>query len=178
MIFIEKFREEDIDFLERWKNTYENENHIIGSKYSKSDRKRWIEKIKKSDDSIYWTINNGGIKIGIININHMDNEGCILEYYIGDTHFRGRNITKSILCTMYNYIFDELYMKYVIINVKQYDEISLKMHLYMGCEIKGRLKEGLYKDEKISDIVFVLMKNEKWNNIKEEFHCEQISIER
>lgn len=176
MIIIEKFEEQDIDLLDRWKHTYENEHNINVT--SKGNRIYWKEKIYKSYDCQYWIINNGGIKIGMININHINSEGCVLEYYIGDMHFRGRNITSAVLWNMYNYIFDELKMKYAVTIISEHDEKNLNTHLAMGCEIKGRFKENEYKNEKMNDMLYVLMKSEKWNKIKSEFGFEQITIER
>lgn len=178
MILIEKLKEKDADLLEQWKRTCEFENDIEVSTINKTDRKRWIDRINLSDDCKYWIINNGGIKIGVVNINHIDKEGCTLEYYIGDLHFRNRNLTETILWNMYNYIFNELNMKYVVTNIYENDKRNLNMHLNMGCEISGRFKEGKYKNEKVGDLLYLLIKNEKWNNIKSEFNYDEISIEK
>lgn len=178
MILIEKFKENDINLLERWKKIHEVESNINLSIFTRNDKKHWVEKINKCSDCKYFIINNGGIKIGIININHMDNEGCILEYYIGDVHFRGRNLTEAILWNVYNYIFDDLRMKYVVTNLIENDKRNINTHLNMGCEIKGRFKEGKYKNEKIKDVIYVLMKKEKWNNIKGEFDYKETLIEK
>lgn len=176
MISVEKFKEEDSKLMERWKVNYENEQNIrVVTKY---DKKYWREKIIGTSNCKYWIINNGGIKIGMINLNHIDDEGCILEYYIGDIHFRGRNITASILWNMYNYIFDNLKMKYTMTIVSEEDEKNLNTHLAMGCDIKGRFKADEHKKEKFNDMIYMLMKNEKWNNIKSGFDFEQIYIEK
>lgn len=108
----------------------------------------------------------------------MDSEGCVLEYYIGDIHFRGRNITSSILWNMYNYIFDDLNMKYAVTIIPEDDKKNLKTLVDIGCEISRRFKVNELKKEKIKDMLYVLMKSEKWNNIKGEFNFEEISIEK
>lgn len=175
MIIIEKCNEQDWGLMDRWKRSYESEHHINGTSNS---RIYWKEKIDGSDNCKYWIINNGGIKIGIVNINHIDSEGCVLEYYIGDIHFRGRNITSAVLWNMYNYIFNDLKLKYAVTIISEYDKKNLNTHLAMRCEIRGRFKENEHKNEKINDVIYVLMKSEKWNNIKDEFDFEQIFIEK
>ena len=174
MITIEKCNEQDWNLLDRWKRNYEIECHINGIS---NDRIDWKEKINDCHDCKYWVINNGGIKIGVVNINHIDSEGCILEYYIGDRHFRGRNITSSILWNMYDYIFNSLKLKHAVTIIPEDDEKNLNTHISMGCEITGRFKENKHKNEKINDVIYVLMKSEKWNNIKDEFDFQQIFIE-
>ncbi len=176
MISIEKLKEQDSELMDIWKGNYENEHNIKG--VIKYDKKYWREKIMGCSNCQYWIINNGGIKIGVVDINHIDDHGCVLEYYIGDIHFRGRNITSSILWNMYNYLFHELKMKYAITVVSENDEKNLNTHLAMGCDIKGRFKENEHRNEKFNDMIYVLMNSEKWNNIKGGFDFEQISIEK
>ncbi|MGM9935026.1 GNAT family N-acetyltransferase [uncultured Clostridium sp.] len=176
MIVIERFKEDDSELMNKWKNTYEAERDIGGT--FKTNKNNWIEKINECTNCKYWVINNGGIKIGMINLNHMDSEGCVLEYYIGDIHFRGRNITSSILWNMYNYIFDDLNMKYAVTIIPEDDKKNLKTLVDIGCEISRRFKVNELKKEKIKDMLYVLMKSEKWNNIKGEFNFEEISIEK
>lgn len=176
MIIIEKFKEQDCSLMNRWKNTYENEHDSEG--ILKGSRFQWKDKIYGDNDCKYWIINNGGIKIGMVNINHIDEQGCILEYYIGDIHFRGRNITSAVLWNMYNYIFDELKLQYAVTIIPENDQRNLQTHLILGCEINGRFKEEQHKNEKMNDMIYVLMKNEKWNNIKEAFNFEKIEIEK
>ena len=48
----------------------------------------------------------------------------------------------------------------------------------MGGEISGRFKENQHKNEKMNDMIYVLMKSEKWNIIKEAFNFEDIYIEK
>ena len=175
MIKIEKFQEQDCNLMNIWKQTYENEHDSDG--ILKGNSIQWKDRINKNNDCKYWIINNGGIKIGMVNINHIDNHGCILEYYIGDIHFRGRNITSAVLWNMYNYIFTELNLEYAVTIISENDEKNLNTHLIMGCEINGRFKEDQHKNEKINDMIYVLMKKEKWNNIKEAFKFEQIFVE-
>ena len=175
MITIEKCNAKDWNLLDKWKRSYESKHYINGNSI---DRMYWKEKIDGFHNCKYWVINNGGIKIGIVNINHINSEGCILEYYIGDVHFRGRNITSSILWNMYDYIFNYLKLKYAVTIILEDDKKNLNTHLSMKCEIVGKFKENEHKNEKINDVIYVLMKSEKWNNIKDEFDFQEISIEK
>lgn len=176
MVSIEKFKEQYIQLMDIWKNNYENVYDI--KENINNDKKYWREKIIGCDNCQYWIINNSGIKIGTVNINHIDDEGCVLEYYIGDTHFMVRNITSSILWNMYNYIFNNLKKKYAVTIISENDEKNLNTHLAMGCDIKGRFKQNEHKKEKINNMIYVLMKNEKWNNIRYGFDFKQIYIEK
>ncbi|WP_294403882.1 GNAT family N-acetyltransferase [uncultured Clostridium sp.] len=176
MIMIEKFQEQDCALMNMWKHTYENEHDSDG--ILKGGRFQWKDMINGENGCKYWVINNGGIKIGMVNLNHIDDQGCILEYYIGDIHFRGRNIKSAVLWNMYNYIFSELKLQYVSTIIPESDQRNLNTHLIMGCEISGRFKEGQHKNEKMNDMIYVLMKCEKWNTIKETFNFEDIYIEK
>ncbi|WP_294152719.1 GNAT family N-acetyltransferase [uncultured Clostridium sp.] len=176
MIKLEKFQEKDCSLMNLWKHTYENEYDSEG--ILKGGRFQWKDRINGKSNCKYWVINNGGIKIGMVNLNHIDDQGCILEYYIGDIHFRGRNITSAILWNMYNYIFDELKLQYASTIIPESDQRNLNTHLIMGGEISGRFKENQHKNEKMNDMIYVLMKSEKWNIIKEAFNFEDIYIEK
>lgn len=175
MITIEKLKENDFYLMNKWKCECENEYCISNSLKSKMN---WKEEIQGLSKCFYWIIRSGALKIGMIDINHVDKKGCVLEYYIGDRHFRGRNITKMVLWNVYNYIFYELKMEYAVTIVFENDIDNLERLIEIGAEIKSRFKKDEYKNEKIDDVFYVLMKKEKWNNIKDGFNFEEIYIEK
>ncbi|MGN0143827.1 MAG: GNAT family N-acetyltransferase [Clostridium sp.] len=178
MIFIEKLKEKDADLLERWKCNYKFANDIRSLIVNRTDIKLWMDRINSSDDCQYWIINNGGIKIGVIDINHIDKDGCTLEYYIGDIHFRDRKLEETILCNMYDYIFNELNLNFIVINIYENDKSNFDMYSNMGCEVNGRFDYEKHTNKNIGDLLCLLIKKEKWNNIKSRFNYDKILIEK
>lgn len=173
MIFIEKLKEKDAKLLEIWKNDYNFLNEVI-----KADIKLWFDKIISSSDCQYWIINNGGIRVGVVDINHIDKEGCTLEYYIGDMHFRDRYIEETIVYNMCDYIFNELNLNYIAANVYENDKKSFDIYCDIECAISERFTYIKNENKRQGDLLRLLIKNEKWNNIKSRFNYDKILIEK
>ena len=173
MIFIEKLKEKDAKLLETWKHDYNFSNEV-----NKADIKLWMDKIISSNDCQYWIINNGGIRVGVVDINHIDKEGCTLEYYIGDMHFRDRDIEETIVYNMCDYIFNELNLNYIVANVYENDNKSFDIYCDIECDISERFEHIKNKNESHGDLLRLLIKNEKWNNIKSRLNYDKILIEK
>lgn len=178
MISLEKIKEKDLKLISQWKRNqsiikYIDTKPIITLK----EQLNWLKKIKNDKKCRYWIINNYGIKIGIIKLNNIDfeNKICDLEYYIGDLHFRGREIIPIVIYNIYEYVFEYMNFERICCHVKVSNKHAIHISEKMGCEMKDKLNIESYKNGK--DIVRLSITKEKWNEIKSKYEFEKIAID-
>lgn len=177
MISLEKIKEEDLKLIAQWKRNqsiikYIDTKPIITIK----EQLNWLKIISRGK-CIYWIINNYGIKIGIIKLKNIsfENKICDLEYYIGDLHFRGRKIMPILIYNIYYYVFEHMNFKEICCNIKFSNKHAINISEKMGCEIKNKLNQDIYKNER--DSVCLSITKEKWNAIKNNYDLEKIFID-
>lgn len=119
MIFLKKLKEEDLELVLKWKRneSYLNKEHNL----TIESQKKWLYNIEKNENCRYWIINSGSIKIGIVDINHIDSDdkSCNLECIIEDKHFRNRGIAHIVLFNLLEYVYNEINMNKVYISVSE-----------------------------------------------------------
>ena len=180
MISLEKIKEKDLKLIAQWK-TNQSIIKYIDTKpmITSNEQLKWLKTIRNNNKCIYWIINNYGIKIGIIKLNNINfaNKICDLEYYIGDIHFRGRKIIPIVIYNIYEYVFEHMNIKEICCNIKISNKHAINISKKMGCEIKDRIKQDIYQNEKDIAIVCLYITKEKWNGIKNNYDFEKIFID-
>lgn len=179
-LILRKIIEDDLNMIMNWRMMPEVTKYMYTDpKLTLEDQKKWYESIMCSDKAFYWIIQFDGIDIGLINIVHIDkiNKRCEWAYYIADTSFRGKGIATLLECNIYDFVFHELHLNKVCCEVFCNNEKVIAIHKKFGAEIEGIQRQHIRKNGEYLDIVQMAITKEKWHNIRDSYHYENIEIE-
>ncbi|ABW20043.1 UDP-4-amino-4,6-dideoxy-N-acetyl-beta-L-altrosamine N-acetyltransferase [Alkaliphilus oremlandii] len=175
-----KVTRDDLELIMNWRIKLEVSQYMYTDpKLTLEIQQKWFESINEQNNSKYWIIKFDGVKIGLINICNIDytNKRCSWAYYIGDTSFRGKGIATTLECNIYDYAFDILNLNKLCCEVFRFNEKVISIHEKFGSTIEGTLKQHIYKNGDFLDIVIMAITKDKWNQIKNNYNYEKISIE-
>lgn len=174
MIFLKKLISEDLNLILSWKkkNEYLNEEHRLNVIFQKN----WFADIEKDTSCKYWVINSGSIKVGIADINHIDNNEkvCNLEFVIEEKYFRNRGIEEIVFFNLLEYAFYEINMEKVYIHELYNSDVNK-----FSAEISSIGEEN----ESIGSIVecfkqkFICIEKINWEKIKKNYCLRRIDID-
>lgn len=174
MIFLRKLREEDFELILKWKKntSYLNKEHSSTIEF----QKKWLLDIQTDENCKYWIISSSSIKIGIANINHIDNSNktCNLECIIEDKHFKNRGIAQIVILNLLDYGFNEMNMDKIYINMSEKNNIFDDKFSKSVIEGENKLFNS---NLEFFGHKFVCIKKSDWSLFEEKKKLERICVD-
>lgn len=180
MISLQQIREKDLILIAQWEKNQFIKNYLdVKPIMTLKGRLEWLDKIRNNKRCRYWIINNYGIKIGILKLDHIDIESksCSIEYYIGDLHFRKRKITPILIWNTYKYVFEHMKFDKIWCSIKIKNKYAIQISEKMGFERESIPILDVLNNGEIHDNIYLTISREKWNNIKNKYNFKKIFIE-
>ncbi|WP_252233975.1 UDP-4-amino-4,6-dideoxy-N-acetyl-beta-L-altrosamine N-acetyltransferase [Clostridium sp. ZS1] len=180
LIKLSKIKKEHLGIIAKWRMMPEVTQYMYTDPVlTLSTQLKWFERINKDETVKYWIIKADNIKIGVINLCDIDykNKKCTWGYYISEASFRGRGIARTLECNIYDYVFENLNLNKLYSEVFASNEKVIEIHKKFGSEIEGVLKEHIFKNDKMYDVVTMGITKRKWKSIKSNYDYEKVIIE-
>lgn len=180
MISLQQIRKKDLILIAQWEKNQLIKNYMdVKPIMTLKDGLEWLQEIRNNKKCKYWIINNYGIKIGTLKLNHIDveNKSCSIEYYIGDLHFRKRKITPILIWNIYNYVFGDMNFDKIWCSIKINNKYAIHINKKMGFETEFVSTIDTYKQGEDHDNIYLLIAKEKWNDMKTRYNFKKILIE-
>jgi|LSQX01.2.fsa_nt_gb diamine N-acetyltransferase len=123
----------------------------------------WLKNIDKND--IYLIIEYNNKKIGLINISKVDylNEKAEFGIVI-DENYQGKGIAYKSSKLLINYVFDNLKINKIYLNVFSDNENAIKLYKKLGFEQEAFLREEIFKNGKFKNVIRMALFKSKWIN--------------
>ncbi|MFV0440865.1 MAG: GNAT family N-acetyltransferase [Lachnospirales bacterium] len=105
------------------------------------------------------------------------NKKCFWAYYIGDTSYRGKGISKDLECNIYDYCFYTLNLNKLCCEVLSFNEKVISLHQKYGSLIEGEHKEHICKNNIFYDVTSMGITKTRWEEVRNSIDYNKISIE-
>lgn len=156
-VFLRAVEYEDTRLLSAWFNDRET-NKFLDILYPLSKRyiDDFITDYENSQNKKIFIIDSREIKsIGVAVIERIkwEHGNCEIGIAIYDRNYRGKGYGRDALDTLTNFIFNEMRMHVVYLNVSEENSTAIKLYKAAGFETEGILRERYYKDGKYHNII-------------------------
>ena len=158
-VYLRAVEFEDTRLLSAWLNDRET-NKFLDIIYPLS--KRYIDEfITDYENSQYkriFIIDNSerkSIGIAVIEKIKWEYRNCEIGIVIYDKNFRGKGYGKDSLDTLTNFIFNEMGMHVIYLNVVENNKTAVELYKTSGFEVEGVLKDRYYKNGKYQNIILM-----------------------
>lgn len=154
--FIRAIEMEDARILSAWLNDRET-NAFLDIIYPLS--KRYCDNFtlegEEHNKRLFIIDNEDRKPIGLIVIDKIKWEyrNCEIGIVIYDKNYRGRGYGKDALETALKFIFDDLNMHLVYLNVVDENEAAVNLYKKFGFKIEGILRDRYYKNGRYYNII-------------------------
>jgi len=154
--FIRAIEMEDARILSAWLNDRET-NAFLDIIYPLS--KRYCDNFtlegEEYNKRIFIIDNEDRKPIGLVVIDKIKWEyrNCEIGIVIYDKNYRGRGYGKDALETVLKFIFDDLNMHLVYLNVVEENEAAVNLYKKFGFEVEGILRDRYYKNGRYYNII-------------------------
>lgn len=165
-----KLQKEDLELVRNWRNSEDVTKYMYNESYiTVEEHNKWFEKIKDSQDSIYWIIEYNNKKLGLASITGIDNtlKSCYWAFYLGDTSVRGGGIGAKIEYNVIEYVFSILNLNKLRCEVFISNDRVIKMHEKYGFRREAYYREHCIKGNEKLDVVGLALLHSEWTQIKE-----------
>lgn len=161
-ITLNAISKEDIVFINKLRNDWENKKMTLGVRYpiSLENDIAWYDKIinDHTNKNIYFVIKKNVTEenVGLIQISNIDwiNRNASVGIQIIREEW-GKGVGSEALNLLLDYSFNILNLIKIVAEVASFNENSLRLFRKSGFEIEGQLKNQLYYHNEYHD-VFVL----------------------
>ncbi|WKL05184.1 GNAT family protein [Paenibacillus amylolyticus] len=160
-IVLREYQDSDLDYIKQWVNdpeitgtlsdnflyphsSYETEVFFKTMVEGKSSNKSFIIGLKDSLDYIG--------QIDLYKIDYKNRFAC-LAIVIGRKEFLGKGYGTEAIRVLQKFVFEELNLNRLELEVYEYNEIAYKCYLKCGFKEEGRYRKKIYKKGKYWDIV-------------------------
>ena len=127
-----------------------------------ADETKFIEGISAFKDEYSFAIETlDSLYIGGCGLNRVDwkNRSCIVGIFIGDKSYWGKGYGTDAMNVLIKFIFDEMNLNRIQLNVYSYNERAIKSYEKSGFVKEGVLRQALYKGGAYHDeIIMSLLK--------------------
>lgn len=174
-IQLRKIEEKDLELLRQWRMKDNVTKYMFTDpKISMEEQRVWYHKISNDTSRLDLTINVDEKVIGHYYITDIDanKKECQVGFYIGDDHYRGKGIYKSVQIAINRFIIRTLGFGKIIIysfaenpNCKQYHDLEFIEDESKSYKYIKNNKEHLIKCYVLSKDGFVDILDEN-NNVK------------
>ncbi|WLD93086.1 UDP-4-amino-4,6-dideoxy-N-acetyl-beta-L-altrosamine N-acetyltransferase [Alkalihalobacillus sp. AL-G] len=161
-----------LDLVLAWRN----QKHIRSVMYSEhvismEHHKNWFQKIHNDKSCIVKVFYMDGVPMGVVNFTKIDHENskCEWGFYIGNPKApKGAGTIMGYLAL--NFIFEELKIRKLSAEIIGINEQSVHYHTKLGFVTEGTLKDHIYKDDSLTDIVLMALFDSEWSRQKVGIH--------
>lgn len=108
-----------------------------------------------------------GVYIGGCGINRLDwkNRAAVVGIMIGDSRYWGRGYGTDAMRVLLGFLFDQLGLHRVSLNVFGYNERAIKSYRKCGFIEEGRMRECLYRDGRFHDEIVMSILRREYDSI-------------
>lgn len=176
---LREIKESDLKKIMKWRmdpeiTKYMNTDPVL----TIEKQKEWHKRIQIDDTSIYRIIESNHVPIGLISIVDIDksNYKCAWGYYIGEKQYTSLKLAISLELSLYEYCFEILKLNKVYNEVLSFNTGVIKLHQMCGCNIEGKLKQHICKNDEFYDVTVMAIFKEQWKTIKEKIKYQKIEF--
>lgn len=170
MFRFKRMTEDDSDNIYFWRRS----EHVTKFMYTdldedKEKHQKWFNTKLNSINNQYFIIYHNEEKIGLISLNNIDfvNNRASSGFYIGD--FKFAPLAGRIFPYFLNYVFYEMNLNKLVIEVMSNNIGMKKIDMYYGFRVVGVLKEHIFKNGVYHDVDILELTKAEWN-MKRKFH--------
>jgi diamine N-acetyltransferase len=153
---------EDARILSAWLNDRESTKYLdviypVSKRFADD-----VVLINENDGKRIFMIDNMNNKpIGIITVTNIKWEyrNCEIGVVIFDKSERNKGVGKDAVNTALNFIFNEMNMHLVYVNVIEENEVALRLFKSLGFEEEGVLRDRYFKGGKYRNVVVISKTN-------------------
>lgn len=161
LVRLREYRKEDATLALQYINDWEIYRHLHkGVLFLKTmaDEEKWVESISSTKDEYDFAIEalDSNKYIGSCGFNNIDWKNRVAEIgiMIGDKNYLSKGYGTDALKILLNFIFEEMNIRRVKLNVYSFNERAIKCYKKLGFITEGILRqevfrEGQYHDEYI-----------------------------
>lgn len=164
-IYLRAVEFEDSRIISAWLNDREtNINLDIIYPLSKRYADSYVLSSDEEGNKKMFVIDNQDHKpIGLVIIDKIKWEyrNCEIGIVIYDKSHRSKGLGKDAMNTALNFIFNEMNMNLVYLNVLSENKIAINMYRKLGFEFEGELRDRVYKNGKYHNIIVMSKKREE-----------------
>jgi len=169
IVKLRPYEREDIDSILEYLNDDEVSRFLmpgIPFPYSRDEEEAWFDSQKENKECKNFAIVNKetGEYYGGCGVNNIDwkNNICIIGLFLGKPHW-SKGIGTDTLKVLCDFIFDQMNIRKISLNVYAFNERAIGCYKKMGFEVEGILKEQIFRDGKYHDelVMGYLRKNRK-----------------
>ncbi|ADL52386.1 GNAT family N-acetyltransferase [Clostridium cellulovorans] len=176
MYFGEKIRlrayeKEDAELAHKYFTTPETRKNIdIGIPYpiSLREEEKWLETAVRDGECYTFAIETleDSKYIGGCGINNIDRKNSVatVGISIGDEEYKGKGYGTDAMKTLVNFIFNEVNVNKVKLNVFSFNERAIKSYEKVGFKKEGVLRQEIYRFGKYYDVIVMGILKEEFLN--------------
>lgn len=174
---LREIREDDLLMIMNWRMDPDITKFMsTDPKLTLEGQKKWLEKIRSSNNSLYRVVVVDDKPAGVINLADMDYDKKTTSwgYYIGEKSLRSLKLAISLELSLYEYVFDVLGFDEIQTPVFSMNDGVVKLHVACGEEIVEEVKGEVEKNGVKYDMTHLRMTKAKWDSIKDNKKFEHI----
>ena len=169
-VILRELRFDDMIVLNNLINDNEISNNVVG--WSKpitlEEQNNWFKNLDKDKNIRYAICKKNDIDnaLGTVIISKIDwkNRNCSIDIKIKSDN-QNQGIGNSTISTCIKYIFEELNLNRIYVNILSYNKSSQKLFEKKGFKLEGIQKQAIYKKGKYhSLLLYALLKKEYKKN--------------
>lgn len=164
-IYLRAVELEDARIISAWLNDRETNINLdiiypLSRRYADS---YVLSSDEESNKKIFVIDNQDHKPIGLVIIDKIKWEyrNCEIGIVIYDKSQRGKGLGKDAMKTALDFIFNEMNMNLVYLNVLSDNKIAINMYRKLGFEFEGELRDRVYKNGKYLNIIAMSKKREE-----------------
>ena len=171
---------EDLEKLRIWRMKQEVTKYLYTDpKISKTDQKRWYNKIKKDTTCKYWIVHVDGEDVGLVFLYEIDelHKRASWGYWIAEEGARGKGIGRAIELNILNYVFLKLNLNKLCCEVLKENDLVVRIHKKYGSQVEGIRRQHIFKKGEFKDIVEMGILKEDWEKLKDKFEYPKAEVD-
>lgn len=157
---LREYRREDINIRLSYINDPEIEKLLVAETpypVTLNEEEKWFESISAFKDTYRFAIETieDSEYIGECSISNVDwkNSVAAVGIFIGKKKFWGKGYGKDAMKTLISFIFMQMNINKVRLNVYSFNERAIKCYEKCGFKTEGILREEMYRDGKYYDTI-------------------------
>lgn len=165
-LILRELKESDMKLLNDMINDSNIENNIVGwsKPVTMAEQISWYQNLK-NDLNIRYIISDidnteSAFGTGIISKIDNKNRSCSIDIKIAK-EYQGKGYGKETIAILCDYIFNELNLNRIYVNILEYNKGSQKIFESNGFKKEGEQRQAIYKNGKYNDLfIYGLIKED------------------
>lgn len=171
MLHFKRMERADMALVLRWRTSEHVTKYMYTDVEDDMDKQlQWFDKISNDASQKYWIIYAKEIPIGLIALTSIDwvNKKATSGHYVGNLDYA--LIASRILPYLLNYVFFELGLNKLHIEVMSDNKNMLAMEYQYGFRNVGRFEQHIFKYGKFHDVEILEILAEHWTTNFSKYH--------